>query len=137
MFKETTPPIILFDGICNLCKGTVLFVIKRDKRNLFKFASLQSDIARQLLSRYEIEEDTHLDSMVLIKNDKAYRYSTAALHIAKELNGIWPLCFALLIIPAPIRNFVYNFIGRHRYHWFGKMDQCWLPDLDLKDRFLK
>lgn len=131
-----TSPIILFDGVCNLCKGTVIFVIKRDKCKLFKFASLQSDVGQQLLSRYGIAKETRLDSMVLIKSDKAYRYSSAALHVAKELSGIWPLCFGLVIIPAPIRDVVYNFIGKHRYHWFGKMEQCWLPDLDVKDRFL-
>lgn len=127
--------IILFDGVCNLCRGSVQFVIKRDTRKRFRFASLQSDVARQLLKEYRLE-DSELSAVILIQGGKAYRKSAAALRIAGQLDGLWPLMAGFLIVPRFITDGIYDFIGQRRYRWFGKMEECWLPSDDLKERFL-
>lgn len=124
-------PIILFDGVCNLCTASVRFVIARDSRRRFRFASLQSAAAERLLG-----ERDQLESMVLVADGKSYRKSTAALLIAKRLDGAWPLLAAFLVIPRPLRDAVYDFIGRRRYRMFGKRDVCWVPRPDLAERFL-
>jgi predicted DCC family thiol-disulfide oxidoreductase YuxK len=117
--------------VCNLCTGSVRFVIERDSRKQFRFASLQSAVAEKLLG----ERDS-LESMVLVEGDKTYRKSTAALLIARRLDGPWPLLWALLVIPRPLRDAVYDWIGRRRYRWFGKREACWRPQADLAERFL-
>lgn len=128
---ETRGPIILFDGVCNLCTGSVRFVIERDSRKTFRFASLQSPLAERLLG-----ERDNLESMVLVSGSKVYRKSTAALMIARRLDGLWPLLGALLVIPRPLRDAVYDWIGRRRYRWFGKRELCWQPRPELAERFL-
>jgi predicted DCC family thiol-disulfide oxidoreductase YuxK len=127
--------ILLFDGECNLCNKSVQFVIKRDKRNKVKFASLQSAAGKKLKEHYQIPE-SYFDSIVLIDNDKVYYKSTAALSLSKYMDGLWPLCYALVIIPAFIRNIIYDFIARNRIKWFGKADTCWVMTPELKNRFL-
>jgi len=124
-------PIILFDGVCNLCTASVRFVIARDSRRRFRFASLQSAAAERLLG-----ERDQLESMVLVTDGKTYRKSTAALLIAKRLDGAWPLLAAFLVIPRPLRDAVYDFIGRRRYRMFGKREECWVPRPELTERFL-
>jgi predicted DCC family thiol-disulfide oxidoreductase YuxK len=126
--------IILFDGVCNLCSASVRFVIKRDKKKKFYFASLQSDFAKKALSRKEIGDP--VKTIVLLKENKIYLRSDAALEISRELNGLWSLLYFLKIIPRFIRDSVYNFISKHRYQWFGKTDECWLPAPDLSARFV-
>ncbi len=125
--------IIFFDGVCNLCNGAVNFVIDRDPKGLFKLAPLQSEIATDYLDEGRISK---LDSIVLYEDGKIYEKSTAALRIAKELNGAWFLLYAFIIIPPFIRNFLYNFIAKNRYKWFGKRETCRLPSQDIQDRFL-
>lgn len=125
--------IIFFDGVCNLCNGAVNFVIERDPNSLFKLAPLQSDIAVNYLDEDRISS---LDSIVLYENGKIYEKSTAALRIAKKLNGAWFLLYAFIIIPPFIRNFIYDIIAKHRYKWFGKSDTCRMPSQNIKDRFL-
>ena len=127
--------VILFDGVCNLCNSSVQFIIKRDPGAKFRFSSLQSDSAKQLLQQAGIDR-MKADSLVLLKNAKAYTQSDAALHIAKQLSGLWPIMYVLILIPRPIRNAVYNWIARNRYRWFGKKDQCMIPSPELKHRFL-
>ncbi len=127
--------IILFDGVCNLCNSSVNFVIDRDKNDKFRFAALQSEEGRAELSKVEMNEE-YLDSIVLIKNGKLYQKSTAALLIAKELSGLWPIMSAFLIIPNFLRNIIYDFIARNRYSWFGKQDECRIPSPELKSKFL-
>jgi predicted DCC family thiol-disulfide oxidoreductase YuxK len=129
--RPTETPVILFDGVCNLCTGSVRFVIERDSRRLFRFASLQSPVAEKLLG-----ERGGNESVVLLEKGKAYRRSTAALRIARRLDGLWPLLAALLIVPRPLRDAVYDWIGRRRYRWFGKRDACWRPQAQLAERFL-
>lgn len=127
--------IILFDGVCNLCSSSVQFIIKRDPNSMYRFASLQSDFGQQVLSRFGLStSDFH--SIVLLSGNKIFQRSNAALEIAKNLSGGWPLFYAFKIIPRFIRDPVYNWISRNRYSWFGKKDACWLPSPELKSRFL-
>lgn len=128
---EARGPVILFDGVCNLCTGSVRFVLARDSKRRFRFASLQSPAAERLLGQRD-----NLESMVLVENGSVYRKSTAALRIARRLDGGWPLLAALLVVPRPLRDAVYDWIGRRRYRLFGKRDACWIPQAELADRFL-
>ena len=135
MNKQFTHSIILFDGVCNLCNGAVNFVIKRDPGNVFKFAPLQEKQGALLLKTHAIGIQK-LDSIVLIENEKVYIKSSAALRIARKMSNLWPLFFVLLIIPKFIRDGVYDFIAKNRYKWFGKKEQCMIPTLGLKEKFL-
>lgn len=128
-------PIILYDGVCNLCTKSVQFVIHRDSRKHFRFASLQSSVADKYLGEPKGEQE-RLASMVLIVGNQVYRQSTAALLTAKRLEGLWPMLAVLLVIPRPIRDLIYQWIAQHRYRVFGKEEQCWRPTPDLADRFL-
>jgi predicted DCC family thiol-disulfide oxidoreductase YuxK len=133
MYNEN--PIILFDGICNLCNRSVQFVLKYDKQKLFRFASLQSNAGQRLLKEYNLSE-TVFNSFVLIQNGKTYLKSTAALMVAKQLGGVIKILYAFIIVPALIRNGIYNAIAKNRYKWFGKQDSCMMPTPDLQSRFL-
>ena len=128
-------PIILFDGVCNLCSGSVQFVLKRDKKNLFRFASLQSKPGQALLNKFKLSANT-FNSFVLVEGDKIYTRSTAALRVAKDLKG-WKWLHALRFIPKFIRDGVYNLIAKNRYKWFGKKEECWVPSPELRSRFLE
>ena len=128
-------PIVLFDGVCNLCNGAVQFIIRHDKKNIFMFASLQSEVGRKILEQYNFPLD-ELNSFILIENNKAYTRSTGALRIAKKLNGLWPLLYGFIIIPKFIRDSIYNWVAGNRYKWFGKKDACMIPTPELKARFL-
>ncbi|BFI99950.1 MULTISPECIES: thiol-disulfide oxidoreductase DCC family protein [Priestia] len=128
-------PIILFDGVCNLCNQWVQFVIKRDRRALFRFASLQSDTAGILLRKHNYE-DPPLQSVILLMNGNLYTESTAILHIVRHLRGPIKLMACLQVVPAFIRNPFYRFIARNRYKWFGKQTSCMLPTPETKIRFL-
>ena len=132
---EAGRPVILFDGVCNLCTGSVRFVIGRDARKRFRFASLQSPVAEKLLGAQGRDGD-RLESVVLVVGERTYRKSTAALLIARRLDGLWPLLSALLVIPRPLRDAVYDWIGKRRYRLFGKRDACWRPQAELAERFL-
>lgn len=133
---ETSKKIILFDGVCNLCNGFVQFVIKRDKNDVFRYASLQSEIGEQLISERGIDTKT-IDSVILIEPGVAYYLkSDAALQIGRELKGYRTLSRVLILIPRGLRNIVYDLIARYRYAWFGKKDQCMIPTPDLRAKFL-
>ena len=128
-------PIVLFDGVCNLCNGAVQFIIRHDKKNIFMFASLQSEVGRKILEQYNFPLD-ELNSFILIENNKAYTRSTGALRVAKKLNGLWPLLYGFIIIPKFIRDSIYNRVAENRYKWFGKKDACMIPTPELKTKFL-
>lgn len=128
--------IVLFDGVCNLCNASVQFIIRRDKDNIFSFASLQSEAAVTLLKSFCYTAD-NLESIVLIENDHLYTKSTAALHIAKRLQGVSQLLYALIIVPKPVRDLVYSWIARNRYRWFGRKDSCMIPTKELQAKFLE
>lgn len=127
--------IILFDGVCNLCNGFVQFVIKRDEKARFKFASLQSEIGQEILHKHNLPVD-ELTSVIYVQNEKVFLRSEAALRIAAQLDGIWELSRILLVFPTPLRDFVYNIIAKNRYRIFGKREECMLPTAELKSRFL-
>ena len=128
-------PIILFDGICNFCNSAVNFVIKRDKRGTFRFAPLQSNIAGRVLAAYQMPGGD-LRSFLLIENGKIYTRSTAALRVCRYLYGLWPVMYGFIIVPAFIRDRIYNWISKNRYRWFGKKEECMIPDAGIRSRFL-
>ena len=127
--------VIMFDGVCNLCNGWVNFVIKRDECGYFAFASLQSAAARDLLSRTPLPEN-YLDSIVLWENGRCHVRSASVLRILRKLDGFWPLAYAFVLVPAPLRDFIYDRIAAKRYAWFGKKDFCPSPAADVQSRFL-
>lgn len=128
-------PVILFDGVCNLCNGSVLFIIKRDPKSQFYFAALQSDFGNKQLKNFGLPA-TELNSVLLIKGGTLYQKSNAALEIAKHLSGLWPALYIFKIIPPFLRDGIYTWIARNRYRWFGKKDTCMIPTPELKSRFL-
>ena len=127
--------IILFDGVCNLCNTSVNFVIRKDKKDCFRFAALQSDIGKEYTTKYNINS-TETDSILLVDKDKVYLKSTAALHIVKSLSGGYPLFYGFIIIPVFIRNWVYDYVATNRYKWFGKKESCMIPTPELKAKFM-
>lgn len=127
--------IILFDGVCNFCNGSVNFIIERDVENYFKFAPLQSEIGQKLLDEYDIDK-VQTDSVVLIENGKAFVRTTAALRIARKLNGAWRLFYGFIIVPEFVRDFFYKMFAKNRYKMFGKTDACMMPTPELRARFL-
>ena len=127
--------IILFDGVCNLCNGAINFIIKRDPKDQYRFAALQSDIGEELLEKYQIDPEK-TDSIVLIRNGSAFAKAGAALRIANKMSGAWPLLYGLIIFPRFISNTVYDYIANHRYKWFGKKESCMIPTPELKKKFL-
>lgn len=131
----TNGNILLFDGVCNFCDRTVQFVIKHDKKAVFKFASLQSDAGQKLLARHHLPLED-FDSFVYVKNDRVYTKSTAALHVLKELGGGFQITFILIAIPSPIRDVAYSILAKNRYKWFGKKEACSLPSPEVRERFL-
>jgi predicted DCC family thiol-disulfide oxidoreductase YuxK len=128
-------PIILFDGVCNLCNSSVQYVIKHDPDAVFRFASLQGETGQQLLKQYGLSTND-MNSFVLISDNKAYTRSEAALNVAKQLTGFTKLLYGFIIVPPFIRNAVYNLIAKNRYKWFGKKDSCMIPTAALRSRFL-
>ncbi len=128
-------PVILFDGVCNLCSSIVQFVLKRDRKDTFRFASLQSDFGNSILQRFNLPADSY-NSFILYQAGKIYTKSSGALLVAKQLSGAWPMLYIFIVVPSFIRNSVYNVIARNRYKWFGKKEACWLPSPALKNKFL-
>ncbi|WP_397299353.1 thiol-disulfide oxidoreductase DCC family protein [Nonlabens ulvanivorans] len=133
--KNKQNDVILFDGVCNLCNGAVTFIIKRDRKNHFRFAALESDIGVLYLKKHNIDPE-EVDSIVLIRGERAYVKASAALRIAQKLSGLWPLLYILIIIPKFISNTIYDYIARNRYKWFGKQESCMIPTEELRDKFL-
>jgi predicted DCC family thiol-disulfide oxidoreductase YuxK len=132
---EQATRILLFDGVCNLCSGSVLFVIKRDAKKQIRYASIQSIKGKMLLKQFHIHE-AYLGSLIFIDEGKVYLKSTGALRLCKYLNGFWPILFSLILIPTPIRNFFYDWVAKNRYRWFGKNETCMVPKGALKYLFL-
>lgn len=128
--------IILFDGVCNLCNRAVQFVIKRDKKDMFRFAPLQSEIGAQLIEQRGIDI-SRIDSIILIEPSIAfYVKSDAALEIGKSFGGIWKLLGIFDWIPRVFRDGIYDLVARNRYRWFGRKDACMVPTPELKQKFL-
>ena len=128
-------PLLLFDGVCNLCNGAVQFVLKRDKEKKFHFTSLQSSCGQKFLTQHGLPADK-FNSLVLYQDDKVYTHSTAALKLFTQLKG-WKWMKVFFVVPKFIRDGVYNLIARNRYRWFGKKDECMIPTPELKERFIE
>jgi predicted DCC family thiol-disulfide oxidoreductase YuxK len=127
--------IVLFDGTCGLCDRSVRFVLRRDSRGRFRFAPLQSGAAGRLLAAHGFTPE-QMETVVLIEKDRPHLRSDAALRIARHLDWPWPLVYAAILIPRPIRDAVYHFIARRRYRWFGRVEACaWATPEELR-RFL-
>lgn len=137
--KETIPnnkKIILFDGVCNLCNDSVQLIIERDKNDVFRFASLQSEVGQKLTTERGIDQEA-MDSIILIEPGIAYyEKSTAALEISKHLSGGYSLLKYFSFLPEGFRNGVYDIIAKNRYKWFGKKEECMIPTPELKAKFL-
>lgn len=134
MAKENHP-VVLFDGVCNLCDHAVQFIIRHDRHRKLRFASLQSGYAAGRLETTNLPP-TYLDSFVLLEAGRCYTRSTAALRVARYFGGLWQLLYVFILIPRPIRDAVYNLVGRYRYRWFGKKNSCMVPTPELKVLFL-
>lgn len=129
--------IVLFDGVCNLCNGSVQFILDRDRKERFRFASLQSEKGQAILTeRGQSIPAGDPDSIVLVEGDAVYTHSTAALRIARHLSFPWFLGYAGIVWPRFLRDAVYRFIARNRYRWFGKTDQCRIPTPALRARMI-
>ncbi len=128
-------PIVLFDGVCNFCSTVVRFAISRDPEGIIRFASLQSDAGQFFLNKFGLSTDD-FDSFVLIEGQKFFLRSTAVLRLCKKLNRLWPLVYPLIIVPAPVRDFIYDIVAQNRYRWFGKKEECFIPAADIRSRFL-
>ncbi|MDZ5811163.1 thiol-disulfide oxidoreductase DCC family protein [Halorubrum sp. AD140] len=129
-------PVILFDGVCNLCSGFVQFVLPRDTEEKYRFASLQSDVGKELLAEHDLPSD-ELESVVLIEDGESYVKSSAIIQIATGLGGFYRLLSPFRYVPRSIRDRIYDFVADHRYRWFGKKDQCMMPSGDVQSRFLE
>ena len=128
--------LILFDGVCNLCNASVQYVIKHDKKDVFMFAALQSDIGEQIIKEYNIDTSKTDSILLYSETDGLKTKSSAALHIAKHLGFPINLMAVFFIVPNVIRNVVYDFVAKNRYKWYGKQDACMIPTPALKARFL-
>jgi predicted DCC family thiol-disulfide oxidoreductase YuxK len=128
-------PILFFDGVCNLCNSSVNFIIDRNKRQNLVFAPLQSELGQKILSQHQMPTE-QLSTILLYENGKLYNRSTAALRIARHLDGLWAAMYAFIILPRFLRDGVYDWISANRYKWFGKTDACRMPTPEIKARFL-
>ncbi len=129
--------IILFDGVCNLCEASVQFVIKYDKKDVFRFVALQSELGKEMIKHIGLE-NKNIDSVILYEPGIAYNYkSAAALEIAKNLGGFFHLGTVFKLIPNGLRNLLYDYVAKNRYLWYGKKENCLVPTLELKSKFLE
>lgn len=127
--------LVLFDGVCNLCNGFVQFVVARDPGGRFQFGALQSASARRVLERHDTPAPLP-DAIVLVDDGQLFTRSSAALRIARRLTFPWPLAYAFIAVPRPLRDGIYDLVARHRYRWFGKRDHCMVPTPALRSRFV-
>jgi len=129
--------LILFDGVCNLCNSSVLYVIKRDKQDAFLFAPLQGEIGQAIINEFNIDTQK-TDSILLYqpKERRIYQKSNAALRIAKKLRFPTNLLTIFLIVPSFIRDRFYNYVAKNRYRWYGKKDACMIPTPELREKFI-
>ena len=134
LLDDIDQPVLLFDGVCNLCNGIVRFVIRFDAGGEFLFAPLQSDVGQALLERHDLPTED-FDSFVLVEDGDVTTKSTAALKVARRLDGPWPLAYPLVYLPEGVRDRVYDLVAEYRYQVFGKKEQCPVPEPEIRDRF--
>ncbi len=130
-----TKPVVLFDGICNLCNSAVQFIIRHDKNEVFLFCALQSEKGQGLLAKYKLP-NKQFNSFILVDNNKVYQKSNAALQVLKKIPRFTILFYLLVWIPKFLRNLSYDFIAKNRYRWFGKKESCMVPTPEILKRFL-
>ena len=135
MILDPNHKIILFDGVCNLCNRSVNFIISKDSKDIFRFATLQSDIGMSLMSQHGINT-TKTDSVILIDTNEYHERSSAILQIVKDLSGGYALLYFFIIVPKCIRDWGYDYIAKNRYKWYGKKDSCMVPTPELVSKFL-
>ncbi len=128
-------PILLFDGVCNLCNQSVQLVLKKEKSPRYQFTSLQSEVGQVILSHFDFST-THFDTILLLEDGKIFDRSSVPIKVSGNLKGLWPMLRIFWIIPKPLRDIVYNWISRNRYKWFGKKEVCMIPSPELERRFL-
>jgi predicted DCC family thiol-disulfide oxidoreductase YuxK len=128
-------PIILFDGVCNFCNAGINFIIGQDKKAVFRFAPLQSVAGQELLKQHQLSTEK-FESFILVEDGNVYQKSAAGLKVYSKLPWYWKWTQVFWIVPAFIRNAVYDFIARNRYRWFGKKEVCMIPTPDVRTRFL-
>lgn len=126
---------IFFDGMCNWCSAWARFVIDHDPHAKFKFGTLQSDAAQQLLKNLHLATEDFA-TFLLLEGTRVYTKSTAALKVARHLTGVWPFLYLFIIIPRPLRDTFYDYVARHRYEWMGKAEVCRSPAPDERGRFI-
>ncbi|MCB9047061.1 MAG: thiol-disulfide oxidoreductase DCC family protein [Chitinophagales bacterium] len=129
-------PVLLFDGVCNLCNGFVQAIIRNDSKKLFRFSSLQSGTGARVLQYVSQDMGAVPDSLILVYRDKYYLRSDAALKTAQLLGGKWLFLTIGYIFPKFLRNKIYDLVARNRYKWFGRRDECMVPTRELNERFL-
>jgi predicted DCC family thiol-disulfide oxidoreductase YuxK len=135
MVPQVQAPVIVFDGVCNLCNAWVRFVVRHDPAGIFRFAAQQSAVGQGLIENY-ISGLLDLSSVILIAGDSVYTESTAVLEICVRLGPPWSWFALARIIPVRLRDTCYRFVVRHRYQWFGRTDTCQTPSADVKSRFI-
>jgi predicted DCC family thiol-disulfide oxidoreductase YuxK len=135
--EQSTPPhpVLVFDGVCGLCNASVDFVIRHDRRGVFRFTPSQSEVGRSLLERFGVNPDD-VQTVYLVEGGRIKARSTAALLVARRLGFPWSLASVFLLVPRPLRDLVYRWIARNRYRWFGKKETCRLPNAEERARFL-
>ena len=133
--QENNGLIVLFDGLCVLCSRAVRFIIRNDPGKLYRFAAIQSETGQKLIGMSN-PENFSPDTVILVENGRVFVRSTAMLKILKNLSGLWPVLYCLIIVPEPVRDFFYKFVAGKRYRWFGKYETCMVPDRDLRSRFI-
>ena len=129
-------PILLFDGVCNLCNGFVQYAIERDPKGLFRFAALQSNEGKMVLEHIHLSPED-LSTAILIEEEKIYTQSDVGLRMIKKMNVWYRFLYFLIILPKPFRDFFYRIIANNRYKWFGEKESCMIPTPELQSRFLK
>ena len=128
--------IILFDGVCNLCDSSVQFVIKHDKKDIFRFVPLQSELGQKIISHLGVS-GLNIDSTILYEPGKGYYYKAeVAFRILKELNGLYRCLLVFSIFPKSVLNYIYDYIAKNRYKWFGQKESCMIPTPELQSKFL-
>ena len=133
--NEQEKSIVLFDGVCNFCNGSVNYIIEHDSKDYFRFAPLQTEIAEKLLAQHNIDQE-QTDSVILVENGRAYTYSTAALKISRHLKGLRSWIYGFIIVPKFIRDYFYKLFAKNRYRLFGKQEQCMIPTPEIRRKFL-
>ena len=136
MKQSTAKPVLYFDGVCNLCNRFVQWIIKHDRRNVFMFASLQSEAGEHVTDELTRLHGKAPDSLVLAWKGRYYIKSDAALQVGKIIGGFWKIVLLGFILPRAFRDKIYDWVARNRYKWLGKRDSCMIPSPELKDRFL-